>query len=658
MVRGFTLTERKAKEVFMPLTRRLPIGAELQPTGGVHFRIWAPRCQKLEVLLRDSNQPTPLTAEPGGYFSGLVREAAAGTQYWFLVDGQRFPDPASRFQPEGPHGPSQVVDPSTFAWTDQDWKGCKLLGQVIYELHIGTFTPEGTWQSAMQKLPYLRETGITLIEVMPVAEFPGEFGWGYDGVQFFAPTRLYGQPDDFRQFVNEAHRLGLGVILDVVYNHFGPDGNYLGCYTDCFFTKKYANEWGESINFDGESADPVREYIAKNAGYWVDEYHLDGLRLDATQQIFDESPEHILTLVGREVRQAAKGRDTLVVNENERQETRLVRPLDQGGFGLDAVWNDDFHHSAWVATTGHNEAYYSDHRGCAQELLSSVKWGFLYQGQRYKWQQARRGHYALDLSPPQFITFIQNHDQVANSANGLRMHHMTSAGAYKAITALLLLAPNTPMLFQGQEFISSAAFLFFADHKPELNKLIREGRLKFLSQFPSQATEEMRALLPDPGARETFEKCILDWSELETHKPMYDLHCDLLRLRREDPCFHAQDRRYFDGAILSTDAFVLRFFGERADDRLLVVNLGRDLQFDPAPEPLLAPPPDSVWEELWSSEDPKYGGLGTPDLDTPEFNWRVPAAAAVVLRPVPAPTAPVPTTPVPNSPPPASSPTT
>ncbi|QDU29773.1 Malto-oligosyltrehalose trehalohydrolase [Anatilimnocola aggregata] len=617
----------------MPVERRLPIGAEVHESAGVHFRVWAPKHQQLQVLVRDTPQAFTLEAEGNGYFSGLVPGASDGTQYWYVVDGQKFPDPASRYQPEGPHGPSQVVDPTKFAWTDQQWLGCKLAGQVIYEMHIGTFTRAGNWAAAIEKLPYLVDTGITLLEVMPVSEFPGEFGWGYDGVSFFAPTHLYGQPDDFRRFVNEAHRLGMGVILDVVYNHFGPDGNYIGCYSADYFTKKYDNEWGDAINFDGPNSGPVREFMAKNAAYWVDEYHLDGLRLDATQQIFDDSPEHILTVIGQEVRAAAKGRSTIIVNENERQESRLVRSAAAGGCGLDGIWNDDFHHTARVATTGHSEAYFSDYKGSAQELVSAVKWGFLYQGQRYKWQKARRGDYSLDLAPPQFITFLQNHDQVANSANGLRLHHMTSSGAYKAITTLLLLAPNTPMLFQGQEFTSSAPFLFFADHKPELNTLIREGRLKFLAQFPSLATEEMRSILPAPGEVETFEKCILDWSEVETNRPMYDLHRDLLRLRREEPCFRLQDRNRFDGAVLSQDAFVLRFFGDNIDDRLLVINLGRDLQCDPAPEPLLAPPPDCEWEELWSSEDPKYGGLGTPPLETEDFNWRIPATAAVVLKP-------------------------
>lgn len=613
--------------------RRLPIGAEPVPDGGATFRVWAPKHRTVEVLLHDTTQTFLLQPEADGYFSGTVPTAKEGSLYWFVVDGQRFPDPASRFQPTGPHGPSQIVDPSKFRWSDQNWAGCKLPGQVIYELHIGTFTPGGTFASAIEKLPILKQTGITLLEVMPIAEFPGRFGWGYDGTYLFAPTRLYGQPDDFRRFVNAAHQLGIGVILDVVYNHFGPDGNYTGCFSEHYFTKKYDNEWGDAINFDGPHCGPVREFVAKNAGYWIDEFHLDGLRLDATQQIFDDSPEHILTLIGQEVRAAAKDRATLVVNENERQEARLVRPVDKGGCGLDAIWNDDFHHCARVAVTGHNEAYFTDYKGCAQELISALKWGFLYQGQRYQWQLARRGHYSLDLTPPQFITFTQNHDQIANSGTGERLHQMTSSDQYKALTALLLLGPNTPMLFQGQEFVASAPFLFFADHKPELNEAIRNGRLNFLSQFPSLATEKMKEILPDPSSEETFRRCVLDWSELEKNRELYQFHCDLLRLRREEPVFRAQDRRRFDGSVLSPDALLLRFFGENQDDRLLLVNLGRDLIYDPAPEPLLAPLPDHGWEILWSSEDPAYGGRGTPPVETDEMVWRIPAMAAVVLKP-------------------------
>jgi len=575
-----------------------------------------------------------LESEPQGYFSGLLSRAAAGTLYRYRIDGhsELYPDPASRFQPQGPHGPSQVIDPSRFSWTDQNWCGVGLLGQVIYEMHLGTFTREGTYEAASRELKELSDCGITVLEIMPVAEFPGSFGWGYDGVNLFAPTRLYGTPDDFRRFVDCAHALGLGVILDVVYNHFGPDGNYLKQFSEHYFTDRYKNEWGEAINFDDEHAGPVREFFVANARYWIDEFHLDGLRLDATQQIFDRSSEHILTAINRAVREAAKGRKTILVAENEAQEARLARPLDRGGFGLDALWNDDLHHSALVALTGHKEAYYTDYQGSPQELLSAVKRGYLFQGQRYKWLKKRRGTPALDLAPAQFVTFLENHDQVANSGRGMRARLLTNPGRYRALTALVLLAPGTPMLFQGQEFGSTSPFLFFADHQPELARLVREGRRQFLAQFPSLATPEAQPLFPDPSDPSTVERCKLDFTERQRNVEVYDLHRDLLRLRRTDPAFQAQRPRGFDGAVLGPHTLLLRFFLEEGLDRLLIVNLGRALHLDPAPEPLLAPPEGKTWRILWSSEHPRYGGCGTPPLDTDD-NWRIPGEAAVVLIP-------------------------
>jgi maltooligosyltrehalose trehalohydrolase len=473
---------------------------------------------------------------------------------------------------------------------------------------------------------------VTVLEVMPVAEFPGRFGWGYDGVDLFAPTRLYGAPDDFRRFVDRAHACGLAVILDVVYNHLGPDGNYLKPFAPDYFTDRYQNEWGEAINFDSESAGPVREFFVANAGYWIDEFHLDGLRLDATQQIFDRSPDNILAAMARRVREAARGRGTLLVAENEPQHAELVRPQDRGGLGLDMLWNDDFHHSAMVALTGRNEAYYTDYLGKPQEFVSAMKWGYLYQGQRYQWQKKRRGHPALDLEPARFVTFLQNHDQIANSGRGQRAHELTSPARYRAMTALQLLGPATPMLFMGQEFAASAPFYFFADHNPELAGLVSKSRAKFLAQFRSLAVPEVQGGLPRPDAPEMFARCKLDFSEREKHKPLYDLHRDLLRLRREDPALRAQRPRGVDGAVLGEGAFVLRYFAPDGQDRLLVVNLGRDLHLDPAPEPLLAPPAGKEWAVLWSSEDPRYGGNGTAPLDT-DANWRIPGEAAVVLGP-------------------------
>ncbi len=617
--------------------RRLPVGAEARPDG-VHFRVWTPRRRRVEVVFENGPASVQLTPEGQGYFSGAAPAARVGSLYRFRLDDDKntYPDPVSRFQPQGPHGPSEVIDPSAFAWTDRGWRGSALKGQVVYEMHVGAFTREGTWDAAARELPELAALGVTVLEVMPVADFTGRFGWGYDGVNLFAPTRLYGRPDDFRRFVDRAHAAGLGVILDVVYNHFGPDGNYLGQFSKGYFTDRYKNEWGEAINFDGPDAGPVREYFVANAGYWIDEYHLDGLRLDATQQIFDASPEHILAAVGRRVREAARGRATLIVAENETQEARIVRPLDQGGYGLDALWNDDYHHSALVALTGRNEAYYTDYKGEAQELISAVKYGYLYQGQRYRWQQKRRGTAALDLPPAHFVTFLENHDQVANSVRGLRPHALTSPGRWRALTALTLLAPGTPMLFQGQEFASSGPFLYFADHPAELAKLVRKGRAEFLKQFPSAAAFEEHADLADPADPRTFERCKLDFSERQSHSAVYALHRDLLRLRREDPVFRAQRPRGVDGAVLAPEAFVLRFFGDGGDDRLLLVNLGRDLHLDPSPEPLLAPPENKLWHVLWSSEDPVYGGQGARPPETEE-NWRVPGHAALALAPRPAP---------------------
>ena len=613
----------------------LPVGAAMLPKNqGVRFRVWAPAKKKVEVVLEHGpGAPAEVElASEGGYFSGFAEAAAAGTGYRFRLDGAGpFPDPASRFQPDGPHGCSEVVDPSAFEWSDSRWKGISLAGQVIYEMHIGTFTEEGTWESARKQLPELAAAGFSIVEVMPVADFPGRFGWGYDGVSLFAPTWLYGRPDDMRRFVDDAHSLGIGIILDVVYNHLGPDGNYLKEFSPDYFTARYFNEWGDAINFDGENSAPVREYFAANAAYWIEEFHLDGLRLDATQQIFDNSPEHIISVIVKRAREAAHGRSTVFIAENEPQLTKLARSVDHGGYGVDALWNDDFHHSSMVAATGRNEAYYSDYLGQPQEFVSAFKYGYLYQGQWYSWQKQRRGSSSRGLKPEQFVNYIQNHDQIANSWRGERLHLLTSPGRYKALTALFLLAPNTPMIFQGQEFASSRPFFYFADHKPELAKLIQEGRAKFLAQFPSLAHLEQQESVLDPGNPATFQKCKLNFADRERNARYYALHKDLIELRRNDPVFRMQGEGGLDGAVLSAEAFVIRYFGGGGDDRLLLVNLGMDLRLNPSPDPLLAPPDGRCWELLWSSEESRYGGSGTYPPES-EQNWRLPGHAALVMR--------------------------
>ncbi|HKS30444.1 MAG TPA: malto-oligosyltrehalose trehalohydrolase [Pyrinomonadaceae bacterium] len=621
--------------------RMLPVGAEVLPEGGVHFRVWASRRKRVRLRLETgegaASQTIEMEREPGGYFHAYAEAARAGSLYRFQLDDDDYPypDPASRFQPEGPHGPSCVIDAGSFRWTDDGWRGRSLRGQVIYEMHVGTFTREGTWRAAGRELKELSALGVTVVEMMPVAEFPGRFGWGYDGVDLYAPTRLYGEPDDLRRFVDEAHRVGIAVILDVVYNHLGPDGNYLSQFSEGYFNAERKTEWGDALNFDGENSGPVREFFTANAGYWIKEFHMDGVRIDATQSIHDSSPEHILAAVTREVRASASGRETIIVGENEPQEVKMIRPASVGGYGLDGLWNDDFHHSARVALTGKSEAYYTDYRGRPQEFISALKWGYLYQGQRYKWQRHRRGTPSLNLKPEQMVIFMENHDQVANSGRGERVHLLTSPGLYRAMTALTLLAPSTPMLFQGQEFAASTPFYYFADHEGELASLVRKGRVEFLAQFRSIATPEMRACLVDPASAEAFEKCKLDFSERETNRAVYDMHKDLLKLRREDAVFSLQRERGVDGAVLGDEAFVLRFFGEDGDDRLMLVNMGVDLNLNPAPEPLLAPPEGRLWKVLWSSEDCRYNGSGTPPVET-RTNWHLPGRAAVVLTPAPA----------------------
>jgi maltooligosyltrehalose trehalohydrolase len=619
-----------------PSARRLPIGAELQTDGSAHFRVWAPDPKRIALVVErgtDDREEVELTQEPDGYYSASVRDVTDGTRYWYRVDGDLVPDPASRYQPDGPFGPSQVIDPTRYAWQDGAWRGVSADRRVIYELHVGTFTTDGTWRAAMDRLPALADVGVTVIEVMPVSEFPGRFGWGYDGVFPYAPTRLYGHPDDFRAFVDRAHQLGLAVILDVVYNHLGPDGCVFARYAKRYFTTRYENEWGEALNFDASDAAPAREYWCHNGGYWIDEFHLDGLRLDATQSIHDPSGEHILAAIASRVHQAAKGRPVFLVAENEPQNVRMVRPIEAGGYGLDALWNDDFHHSAVVALTGRTEAYYSDHTGVPQEFVSAAKYGYLFQGQRYRWQKQPRGTCTRGLPRTTFVNFIENHDQVANSSDGLRLRRRTSPGRYRAMVALMLLMPGTPMLFQGQEFGAGTPFFYFADHKPELAAGVRKGRAEFLAQFVSAATPEVQRRLAMPDDEQTFVRSRLDWSEAERSPSWRRLFTDLLAIRSSENAFAPSRPQNVDGAVLADEAFVLRYFmTDPGDDRLLLVNLGPDLIRGSFAEPLLAPPDGHQWQMQWCSESPEYEGGGAP-APVGADGWHIVAHSASVLRP-------------------------
>jgi maltooligosyltrehalose trehalohydrolase len=616
------------------IKRRLSAGVELREGGVAHARVWAPACHTVEVLIErpeQSESVVQLMPDPDGFHSGLLERVAAGDRYWYRLDGdRRRPDPVSRFQPDGPHGPSALVDPAGFAWTDQSWPGVSREGQVLYELHAGTFTPEGTWTAALERLEQLVDVGITVIQMMPVADFAGRWGWGYDGVNLYAPTRLYGTPDDLRRFVDRAHAVGLGVILDVVYNHLGPDGNYLADFSRDYFTDRYQNDWGQSLNFEGPR--PARDFFVENAGYWIDEFHFDGLRFDATQDVRDGSPDHVLAEIARRARQAGGGRRVYLIAENEPQLSKLVREPSRGGYGLDALLNDDYHHAALVALTGRREAYYTDYTGSPQELISAAKYGRLYQGQWYSWQKQRRGTPSLDLPGSTFVHFLENHDQIANSSLGKRVHQISSPGLFRAMTAFTLLGPATPLLFQGQEFAASTPFLFFADHGDGLREAIREGRREFLQQFPSARDPDLQAALPAPDDPETFSMSKLNWSECAANAQAVALHRDLLRIRRDEPAIAGAARRRVDGAVIAPRALALRFGDGGPGDRLLIINLGVDLDLTPIPEPLLAPPLDTDWKVQWTSDALEYGGLGQRPLRTSPA-WHLQAESAVLLQP-------------------------
>jgi maltooligosyltrehalose trehalohydrolase len=609
----------------------------ISAAGTARFRVWAPDAQRIDVVFADSDcKPLALNRDDSGYFSGTLRTDAR--LYKYRVDGAGpWPDPCSRFQPQGVHGPSQIVDPEAFAWTDVKWRGIGMQGQVIYELHIGTFTPEGTFDAAAGKLEYLRDLGVTLVEIMPIAECPGRWNWGYDGVQLYAPYHVYGDHNAFKRFVDRAHALGLAVMLDVVYNHLGPDGNYLRCFSPHYFSRLNRTDWGEPLNFDELHNAGAREFVVGNVCYWIREFHLDGFRLDATQSMFDNSTTHIVAEISQRARAAAQPRGIVIIAENEPQCSQHLHPIEAGGFGIDAMWNDDFHHSARVCLTGSRDGYFQDYSGRAQEFISCIRRGFLYQGQWYGWQQQSRGSPLSGPPASACIIFLQNHDQVGNTFTGERIHANCAPARYRALLALTLLAPQTPLLFMGQEFAASTAFKFFADHNAALSPLVHAGRRSFVAQFGAYAHPAVQALIADPSSPRAFLESKLDWSERERRDMTFNLHRDLLRLRAHDPVIRRQDAGAIDGATLAEHILALRWFDAEHGDRLLLVNLGAELPAGSIAEPLLAPPRGSGWQTIWSSESPGYGGHGAiePVADHGRGAWRVQAQSAVLLAATP-----------------------
>jgi maltooligosyltrehalose trehalohydrolase len=562
--------------------------------SGTRFRVWAPTRPRVEVVLESGTHR--LTRAADGTFVGVVAGAHAGNRYRYRLDGEGpYPDPASRFQPDGVHGASEIVDASRFEWSDAGWRGVALEDLVLYELHVGTFTPSGTFAGVIERLPYLRDFGVTAIELMPVADFPGARNWGYDGVALFAPARCYGRPDDLRRLVDAAHQLELGVILDVVYNHLGPDGNYLGCFSPYYFSKRHQTPWGDAVNLDDAHSDMVRAFLVENALHWVHEYHVDGLRLDATHALIDHSPRHFLAELTSRVRASAGGRNVLLIAEDHRNLSHMVRPEADGGWGLDAVWADDFHHQVRRALAGDHEGYYADYSGSIRDLATTLRGGWFFTGQYSAYLGSPRGTDPSGVAPQRFVICVQNHDQVGNRAFGERLHQEIDLAAYRAATVLLLCAPETPLLFMGQEWAASSPFLFFTDHNPELGKLVTAGRRREFQSFSAFADPAVRERIPDPQAAATFERSRLRWAEnaTEPHAAMLRLYQALLTLRRAEPAFR-DGWNSFEAVAVDDAAIILR------RGALVAV-----VQLHGAGEVRLDEPPGCV-EQVLSTEDSRF----------------------------------------------------
>jgi maltooligosyltrehalose trehalohydrolase len=485
-----------------------------------------------------------MTETADAMFAIECADVGPGTRYAFLLDAEGpFPDPASRFQPDGVHGASQVVDPSAFRWSDAGWRGIPLERAVVYEMHVGTFTPAGTFAGAAERLPYLAALGITAVELMPVADFPGSRNWGYDGASLFAPARCYGTPDDLRRFVDAAHRAGLAVLLDVVYNHFGPDGAYVAAFSPHYLSTRHTSPWGVAVNLDGERAGQVRGFFIENALHWLHEYHFDGLRLDATHALVDESPRHFLAELAVRVR-ATAGRPRLLVAEDDRNLPVLVRAGEEGGWGLDAVWADDFHHQVRVLTAGDRDGYYMDFSGTVEDLGATLRQGWFYRGQVSAYRGKPHGEDPGGVPLERMVICIQNHDQVGNRPFGRRLNQDIEPALYRAVSALLLCAPETPLLFMGQEWAADTPFLFFTDHAPELGGLITEGRRAEFARFDAYADASLRARIPDPQAPATFDASRLRWEEQSAplHAGMLALYRALLAWRRDQPALSGHGR--------------------------------------------------------------------------------------------------------------------
>ena len=585
---------------------RLDVGANLTSSStnrsDVRFNVWAPHADRVELkLLRHDRPPVPMVRRAGGLFDVTIPDAGAGDRYVYILDGEKErPDPASRFQPAGVHGPSEIVDPDGFHWTDQDWYGLRLEQFIIYELHVGTWSDKGTFQAAIPHLAYLRDLGITAVELMPVAQFPGARNWGYDGVGLFAPQCTYGGPHGLKEFVDACHRSGLAVILDVVYNHVGPEGNYLQDFGP-YFTDRYRTPWGPAVNYDGPDSDEVRRFIISNALYWTTEYHIDALRLDAIHGIYDFSALHILRELADAVHAESdrQGRRILLIAESDLNDSRIIAPSIEGGYGLDAQWSDDFHHALHTLLTAERTGYYEDF-GELAHLATALQDGFVYAGRYSAHRRRRHGNSVRHRPPEQLVICAQNHDQIGNRAFGERLSTLVPWAALKVAAAAVLLAPQTPMLFMGEEYGETAPFQYFVDHgDADLNRAVREGRTKEFAAFGW--TE-----VPDPVDPSAFERSRVQLNAAQDarHKGLLAWYRRLIHLRKTLPayttsCSHHEVQRFDEQQIL-----IIHQWTEEGEATVVI------LGFNKTPTRLSFEKPEGTWTLLAASGAPEYGADG------------------------------------------------
>ena len=597
----------------MDETWELDLGARTIGTNQVHFNVWAPFAQQVAVeLVGQDRTAIPMQPASQGYFEAIVDDVDPLTRYRYLLDGQKArPDPASRFQPDGVHGPSAVVDSDSFRWNDGAWRGIPLKDYIIYELHVGTFTREGTFEAIIPQLPYLKEAvGITAIELLPVAQCPGGRNWGYDGVYPFAPQSTYGGPDGLKRLVDACHGMGIAVIMDVVYNHLGPEGNYLGEFGP-YFTDKYRTPWGSAINYDGPDSDAVRHYVVSNALYWVTEYHIDALRLDAIHGIFDFSAFHILKELASSVQKqaAALTRQIFVIAESDLNDTKIIESPTIGGYGLDGQWSDDFHHALRVVLTGESRGYYEDFHGL-HDLGKAIREGFVYSGQYSAHRRRRHGNTSQQVSPGQLVVFSQNHDQIGNRAVGDRLSTQLPYEALRVARALVLLSPNIPLLFMGEEYGETAPFQYFIEHgDPDLVEAVRQGRRQEFAHFGWNPED-----IPDPQDSATFERSRLRREDLNDRQAaLLRWTKALIQLRKDEPSLGAGD-----GTTRSHRVWVFE------DEQVLVMHRWTQdhaaslliLGFNRSPVTVRLIEPQGTWQRWLDSMDKKFGGIDQGSMPT------------------------------------------